>query len=101
MTWCVPVDANRIPTFQGQSLIVPVVSVGSVPQLAIDLLIRAPSLECHRVAYLEASECVPFVSPSEPGDCPSVYTPLDGMSVSLMQSFNPMQALRSCNREAP
>lgn len=101
MTWCVPVDPNSIPTFRGQTLILPVISVGSVPQLAIDLLLHAPSLECHRVAYLDASECVPFVSPSEPGENPgSVYTALDGASLYLIQFFKPNWESRLSSRGA-
>lgn len=90
MAWCVPVDPKRIPSFHEQTLIVPVISVGSVPQLAVDMLLHAPQLECHRVAYLNASDCVPFVSLGEPGESPSlVYTALDGTSLWLMQCFKP------------
>ncbi|SHO75885.1 Similar to S.cerevisiae protein ADD66 (Protein involved in 20S proteasome assembly) [Malassezia sympodialis ATCC 42132] len=102
MTWCIPVDPNSIPTFRGQILILPVISVGSVPQLAVDLLLHAPSLECHRVAYLDASECVPFVSPSEPGENPgSVYTALDvfqtKLGITIIQQRSPV--IRACQTE--
>ena len=67
------------PDFHGRTLVLPVISVGSVPQLAVDLLIHAPELQCARVASLDGAECVPFVAPSEDGSATAgVYTALDG-----------------------
>lgn len=64
---------------KGRTLVLPVISVGSVPQLAMDLLIHSPSLECECVARLDGAECVPFVAPGE-GREQTVYTALDGRS---------------------
>ncbi|WFD29242.1 hypothetical protein MSPP1_000249 [Malassezia sp. CBS 17886] len=73
---CIPVVQGQTLDFHGNTLLLPTTSVASVPQLALDLLIHAPSLQFRRVAYLDSSEHVPFVSPGEGGD--SVYTALDG-----------------------
>lgn len=102
MGWCVPVDPKSAPSFQGQTLIVPVISVGSVPQLSIDLLLHAPQLECRRVAYLDASDCVPFISPSEPGESPSsVYTALDGVYFSADAVFQTNSGITIVQQRSP
>lgn len=76
--FCRPVFQTP-PDFHGHTLVLPVISVGSVPQLAVDLLIHAPELQCARVATLDGAECVPFVAPSEDGSATAaVYTALDG-----------------------
>ena len=73
---------NFIPladaTFEGTTLVLPTVSIGSVPQLAVDLLINAPEYKFRRVGYLDASDCVPFVSPAEPGTDAAFSTALEG-----------------------
>ena len=80
--FCRPVFQTP-PDFHGRTLVLPVISVGSVPQLAVDLLIHAPELQCARVATLDGAECVPFVAPSEDGSATAaVYTALDGRSTS-------------------
>lgn len=75
---------NLIPladaSLQGATLVLPTVSVGSVPQLAVDLLINAPEHKFRRIAYLDASDCVPFVSPAEPGTDAAFSTALEGAS---------------------
>jgi len=75
--FCMPAGEGRAPSFAGRTLVLPVISVGSVPQLAVDLLINAPALQCAHAAYLDASCCVPFASPGEPG-AQDICTPLDG-----------------------
>lgn len=89
-----------MPQFEGKTLILPAVSIGSVPQLTLDLLIHAPALACRRVGYLDGSECVPFVSPPEPTS-PSwdIYTALDVFDsehITILQQRSPvLKALRS------
>lgn len=83
---CIPVDASKPLHFSGQTLILPTTSIGSVPQLCLDLLIHAPSLQCKRVAYLDATECVPFVAPSEVGAANDIYSALDGAYHLLLLS---------------
>ncbi|WFC93578.1 hypothetical protein MBRA1_000199 [Malassezia brasiliensis] len=84
------------PDFHGRTLVLPVVSVGSVPQLAVDLLIHAPELQCARVASLDGAECVPFVAPSEDGSATAgVYTALDvyqapGSGLVIVQQRSPV-----------
>lgn len=84
MTWCImetlcrPLEANQPLSFQGQTLILPTISIGSVPQLCVDLLIHARGWKCRRVAYLDSTDCVPFVAPSEDGTANEILTSLDG-----------------------
>lgn len=65
--------------FAEKTLVLPTVSVGSVPQLSVDLLVNAPQYKFHRVGFLDASDCVPFVSPAEPGSIAAFNTALEGM----------------------
>ncbi|KAI3628078.1 hypothetical protein CBS14141_002079 [Malassezia furfur] len=93
--FCRPVFQTP-PDFHGRTLVLPVISVGSVPQLAVDLLIHAPELQCARVATLDGAECVPFVAPSEDGSATAaVYTALDvyqapGSGLVIVQQRSPV-----------
>ena len=83
------------PEFRGQTLILPAISIGSVPQLALDLLIHAPTLACRRVGYLDGSQCVPFISPPEPSlPAHEVFTALDvyesSKGLPLVQQRSPV-----------
>ncbi len=65
-----PIAADAQPIdLRGDTLLVPAVSIGSVPQLSFDLLIHAQQQgqgEFERLAYVSASEwCVPFVAPHD------------------------------------
>lgn len=53
------------PSFMGNALILPAISIGSVPQLAVDLLIHSPRLALTKVARLDAEDCVPFAGPND------------------------------------
>lgn len=86
---------GNVPQFRGQTLVIPAISVGSVPQLALDLLIHAPALECRRVGYLDGSQCVPFISPPEPTmPAHEIFTPLDiyesTKGLTLIQQRSPV-----------
>lgn len=87
-------NASRL-SFQNRTLILPTISVGSVPQLTLDLLIHAPALECSRVGFLDGSACAPFISPPEPGmSSEDVYTPLDVYNsphgITIVQQRSPV-----------
>ncbi|KDN45103.1 hypothetical protein K437DRAFT_224452 [Tilletiaria anomala UBC 951] len=50
--------------FSRDTLLIPAVSIGSVPQLAFDLLVHAPALGLERVASVDVQDyCVPFAAP--------------------------------------
>ena len=85
-------NASRL-SFQNRTLILPTISVGSVPQLTLDLLIHAPALECSRVGFLDGSACAPFISPPEPGmSSEDVYTPLDVYNSPHAVSYTHLRA---------
>ncbi|PWN53119.1 hypothetical protein IE53DRAFT_404803 [Violaceomyces palustris] len=52
-------------SFKGSTLILPVVSVGSAPQLAVDLIINSKDLGLRKVARIDPNYCLPFIGPSE------------------------------------
>ncbi|GAC95402.1 hypothetical protein PHSY_002977 [Pseudozyma hubeiensis SY62] len=62
----------------GTTLIIPAVSIGSVPQLAIDLLINDASLSLVKVGRIDPSFCFPFVGPSESAHSNDITTSLEG-----------------------
>ncbi|EST08339.2 Proteasome assembly chaperone 2 [Kalmanozyma brasiliensis GHG001] len=55
-------------SLQGTTLVIPAVSIGSVPQLAIDLLLHDASLKLTKVGRFDPAYCFPFVGPSDSGD---------------------------------
>ncbi|PWY99365.1 hypothetical protein BCV70DRAFT_200941 [Testicularia cyperi] len=57
-------SANTL--FQGATLLIPAVSIGSVPQLTVDLLLQSDDLALKKVGRLDPSFCVPFVGAQEP-----------------------------------
>ena len=61
----------------GTTLVIPAVSIGSVPQLAVDLLVHDPALQLVKVARLDPSFCFPFVGPSD-FDNDELTTALEG-----------------------
>lgn len=62
---------------QGTTLVVPAVSIGSVSQLAIDLLLHDASLKLEKVGRLDPAFCFPFVGPSDSGS-DDLTTALEG-----------------------
>ena len=60
-------DASRV-SLQGTTLLIPAVSIGSVPQLAVDLLLHHAPLELVKVGRIDPSFCFPFVGPSDSSD---------------------------------
>ncbi|WFD42702.1 hypothetical protein MPSI1_001350 [Malassezia psittaci] len=63
--------------FEGCTLILPVISVGLVPSLAVDLLVHAPALNFSYVASLDGTDCVPFVGPADDPPADHISTALD------------------------
>ncbi|SNX86643.1 related to ADD66 - protein involved in 20S proteasome assembly [Melanopsichium pennsylvanicum] len=60
-----PIEGTTSPLFHNQTLILPAVSIGSVPQLAVDLLLHHKELQLTKVATLDPSFCFAFVGPSD------------------------------------
>ncbi|KAL9939274.1 hypothetical protein V8E36_002087 [Tilletia maclaganii] len=57
------------PDFAGHTLIVPAISIGSVPQLAVDLLVHNPKLGLRYVGTFDTTTwCLPYA-------CPEDYVP--------------------------
>lgn len=71
--WLVPISSDvETGSLSGDTLLIPAVSIGSVPQLAFDLLVHAPELSLQRVAHVCASRlCLPFVGPVDYLNAPS------------------------------
>lgn len=99
------VTMNFVPlengaNFAGKTLVLPTVSVGSVPQLSVELLVNAPQYKFQRVAFLDASDCVPFVSPPEPSSIAAFNTALEGTlrltSISRTIRYCSCSAKESC-----
>ncbi|EPQ27246.1 uncharacterized protein PFL1_05169 [Pseudozyma flocculosa PF-1] len=65
------------PSFEDNTLILPMVSVGSVPQLAVDLLLHSPALALEKVARLDHSDCIPFAGPDEGAKGNAISTALE------------------------
>lgn len=53
------------PLFKGATLLFPAVSIGSVPQLAVDLLLTDPALQLRKVGRIDPTFCIPFAGPAE------------------------------------
>lgn len=51
--------------FTGSVLLLPAVSIGSVPQLAVDLLLNEPKLQLRKIGRIDPSFCIPFAGPAE------------------------------------
>lgn len=75
-----PIDGSKAaPALQGTTLIIPAVSIGSVPQLAVDLLLHHAELKLVKVGRLDPSFCFPFVGPSDSSsDQGDLTTALEG-----------------------
>lgn len=76
-SFCVPKSSTGIQ-FEGCTLILPVISVGFVPSLAVDLLVHSPALDFSYVASLDGTECVPFVGPADDPPADHISTALEG-----------------------
>lgn len=57
--------ASVLPSFEGATLLIPAVSIGSVPQLAVDLLLHSADLGLAKVGRIDPSFCFPFAGPSD------------------------------------
>jgi proteasome assembly chaperone 2 len=73
MNTFVPVPTYDPSTIHGSTLILPVVSIGNVPQLTMDLLIS--TLEFERVGFLDEENVVPVAGAREDG--------IDGVTVAV------------------
>ncbi|KAH8119502.1 PAC2 family-domain-containing protein [Phellopilus nigrolimitatus] len=78
-------------SLKSKTLIVPVVSIGNVPQLAVDLLITTFDLK--QIGIFDSRDLVPVVGPREEG--PGVSTPLelygkDGVDIVVVQQRSPV-----------
>lgn len=75
-------SASDLPSLQGTTLILPAVSIGSVPQLAVDLLLHSAELHLVKVGRLDPSFCFPFVGPSDSpvNENTDITTALEGKS---------------------
>jgi PAC2 family len=71
--WLVPISPSvEHGSLSSDTLLIPAVSIGSVPQLAFDLLVHDPELALQRIAHVGASRlCLPFVGPVDYLDAPS------------------------------
>lgn len=69
--------AAKPASLSGTTLVIPAVSIGSVPQLAVDLLLHDPALQLVKVGRIDPSFCFPFVGPSD-FDNDDVTTALEG-----------------------
>ncbi|TKY88184.1 hypothetical protein EX895_002894 [Sporisorium graminicola] len=89
-----PIPNRKAPTFEGTTLVIPAVSIGSVAQLAVDLLLHDASLNLVKVGRLDPSFCFPFVGPSDSVDADvDVTTALEVFtngSLTLIQQRSPV-----------
>lgn len=83
-------------SFEGDTLILPCVAVGSVAQLAADVLLGpgSPFEEAKHVMDLDSSCCVPFVGGSVGGRSRALITPLQvyrdaNSRVTIVQQRSP------------
>ncbi|KAL7414413.1 PAC2 family-domain-containing protein [Mrakia frigida] len=76
-----PIPGFSEDRFNGATLVVPIVSVGNVPQLTVDIVISTlPNLR--RVGYLSSLDLVPFLGgPEEPSKDQGVVTALEVFGV--------------------
>ncbi|KAJ9475511.1 Proteasome assembly chaperone 2 [Pseudozyma hubeiensis] len=80
-------------TLDGTTLVIPAVSIGSVPQLAVDLLLNDSSLSLVKVGRIDPSFCFPFVGPSESADSNDITTALEVFSngsLTVIQQRSPI-----------
>ncbi|KAJ1019293.1 hypothetical protein NDA13_006210 [Ustilago tritici] len=87
------VQGASLPPLEGTTLLVPAVSIGSVPQLAIDLVLHHPDLKLRKVGRLDPSFCFPFVGPFDSADDDDVTTALEVFSngtLTVMQQRSPV-----------
>lgn len=75
-------------TLDGTTLVIPAVSIGSVPQLAIDLLLNDASLSLVKVGRIDPSFCFPFVGPSESANSNDITTALEGKPAFTVSQFS-------------
>lgn len=84
---------------KGDTLLLPTVSVGSVPQLAFDLLVHAPELGLLRTARVSASKwCVPFSGPLD--SLGTVPSPTD-ITSALELHRSPTQKVTLLHQRSP
>ncbi|KAN0062870.1 hypothetical protein ACQY0O_004691 [Thecaphora frezii] len=87
-------DGRALET-AGHTLLLPVVSVGSAPQLAVDLLLRSPLLSLQKIARLDHSDCIPFAAPPEHAGRGDITTPLEvfqnaSLKLTVVQQRSPV-----------
>ena len=88
-----PIENQSQPSLEGTTLIIPAVSIGSVPQLSIDLLLHHPELNLVKVGRIDPSFCFPFVGPSDSTNgSDDVTTALEGTLSFLL----PLATLAFC-----
>ncbi len=77
--------ASASYSFADATLIIPAVSIGSVPQLAVDLLLHSADLGLAKVGRIDPSFCFPFAGPSDARDAAAddITTALEGKLFSL------------------
>ncbi|CBQ69942.1 conserved hypothetical protein [Sporisorium reilianum SRZ2] len=90
-----PIPQRKAPSLEGTTLVIPAVSIGSVPQLAVDLLLHHRALQLVKVGRLDPAFCFPFVGPSDSvdGDDADVTTALEVFtngSLTLIQQRSPV-----------
>ncbi|CDU22477.1 related to ADD66-protein involved in 20S proteasome assembly [Sporisorium scitamineum] len=89
-----PISGTKSPSFEGTTLIVPAVSIGSVAQLAVDLLLHHRELELVKVGRLDPAFCFPFVGPSDSvdgeGDVTTALEVFTNGSLTLIQQRSPV-----------
>lgn len=79
-------------SLSGTTLLIPAVSIGSVPQLAIDLLLHHPELKLSKLGTIDPSFCFPFVGPSDGQDV-GITTALEVFSngaLTVVQQRSPV-----------
>ncbi|KAG0152156.1 hypothetical protein CROQUDRAFT_103145 [Cronartium quercuum f. sp. fusiforme G11] len=73
-------------TFEGSTLILPIVSLGNVPQLAVDLLIE--NGECSRIGWIDPTDHIPVVGADDA--CPVEVYQTTNRSVTILQQRSPV-----------
>ncbi|SPO30084.1 related to ADD66 - protein involved in 20S proteasome assembly [Ustilago trichophora] len=91
----IPIDESKAtPSLQGTTLIIPAVSIGSVPQLAVDLLLHHAELKLVKVGRLDPSFCFPFVGPcdtcSDQKDLTTALEVFSNGSLTVIQQRSPV-----------
>ncbi|EGG09782.1 uncharacterized protein MELLADRAFT_103873 [Melampsora larici-populina 98AG31] len=85
-TYFYPIPPSNPSIFQNSILILPIVSLGNVPQLAIDLLIQSTSFK--RIGNLDPSNHIPILADSNIRPF-EVYQTIDH-SITILQQRSPV-----------